>query len=157
MKAKTITAVAAAFALSATLAFAGPGHEGRGGHGKGGRGEFSAKLAEKLNLTDSQKAQIKTLQEQFRADNAPFRDQSKALFDSFKAAKEANDTAKIEALKPQMEAWHAQMKQRREAQMNRVLSVLTADQRAQFDAMKAEREAKRGQRGERGMRRNNKQ
>ena len=139
---KWITGVAV-LAVSASLAIAAPqkGEGGWGGH-RGHRGLMSEKLAAKLNLTDTQKQQIKDLNTQFRQDN-------KATFESFhqtmkdaRAAKEANDTAKLNALQPTIDAQKAQMKQLRDAEEAKLLSILTADQQAQYKALKAERAAK---------------
>jgi Spy/CpxP family protein refolding chaperone len=138
---KWITGIAV-LAVSASLAIAAP-QEGKawGGH-RGHRGIMSEKLAAKLNLTATQKQQIKDLNKQFRQDN-------KATFESFRqtmkdarAAKQANDTAKLNALQPTIDAQKAQMKQLREAQETKMLSILTPDQQAQFKALKAERAAK---------------
>jgi protein CpxP len=141
---KTITAAVAVLTLTASLAIAGPGREGRG-HGKHG-GEFSEKFAQKLNLTDAQKQQIKSLRESFRTENEPQRNQMRQLTTDLRAAREANDTARAATLASQIEAQRATFKQRSDAQRDRVLSVLTADQRAQYEAMKAEHKAKRGDR-----------
>ena len=139
---KWITGVAV-LAVSASLAIAAPqkGEGGWGGH-RGHHGIMSEKLAAKLNLTDTQKQQIKDLNKQFRQDN-------KATFESFRqtmkdahAAKEANDTAKLNSLQPTIDAQKAQMKQLRDAQDVKVLALLTPDQQAQYKALQAERAAK---------------
>ncbi len=141
---KWITGIAV-LAVSASLAIAAPrkgeGWESHRGHD----GLMSEKLAAKLNLTDTQKQQIKDLNTQFRQDN-------KATFESFhqtmqdaRAAKEANDTAKLNALQPTIDAQKAQMKQLRDAQEAKVLALLTPDQQAQYKAFQAERAAKRQQ------------
>ena len=147
MKSKKFMTMAAVLALSTTVAFAAP-HEGKGGrHGRGGRAEFGARFAEKLNLTDAQKAQIKTVRQNFREQNKAFFDSSRNVFQQFREAKKANDTAKLESLKPQLEANRAQMQQLREQEKTQILAVLTPEQRTQWEALKAEREARRGQRG----------
>ena len=142
---KWITGVAV-LAVSASLAIAAPqkGEGGWGGH-RGHHGIMSEKLAAKLNLTDTQKQQIKDLNKQFRQDN-------KATFESFRqtmkdahAAKEANDTAKLSALQPTIDAQKAQMKQLRDAEEAKMLSILTPDQQAQYKALKAEWQQKRSQ------------
>jgi Spy/CpxP family protein refolding chaperone len=147
MKTKTISAVAV-LALGATLAFAGmhDGKEGKGGwgHGEGHRGGFSEMYAQKLNLTDAQKAQIADLDKNFRETNKAFFDGQKQTREQFKAAKDANDTAKLDALRPAMESQRAQMKQLRDAQDAKIKAILTPEQRAQFDTLKAEREARHG-------------
>jgi Spy/CpxP family protein refolding chaperone len=141
---KTITAVAAVVALGATLAFAGP----NGGDWTGGRhheGAFSEKMAQKLNLSDAQKTQIKAIEQQFRTDNAAFLQTARQTMQDFRAAKQANDQAKIDALKPTLDAQRAQMKQLREAQREKIRNILTPDQRAQLDAFKAQHQSRREQ------------
>ena len=149
MKKTWITAVAV-LALGASLAVAAP-NEGEGGGWGGHRrhhGEFAGKVAEKLNLTDAQRQQIRDLRQSFRAEN-------KALFQSFRQnmrdfrdAKQAGDTAKADALKPTIESQRAQLKSLHEGLQQRFGSVLTPDQLSQWNAMKAEREARRQQRRE---------
>jgi Spy/CpxP family protein refolding chaperone len=146
--------MAAVVTLSASLVFAAPHDGAKGGkHGRGGRGgEFSQRMAEKLNLTNAQKQQIKDLNTSFRDNNKAFFDNAQNLRQQFRAAKEANDTAKLESLKPQMEAQHAQMKQLHEAQQAKFVSILTAEQRTQWEALKAQREQRRAEHGPRGQR-----
>lgn len=149
-KSKWMT-MAAVVTLSASLAIAAP-HGGKGGGrhgGKHGRGEFGERFAEKLNLTDAQKAQIKTIRQNNREQNKAFFEQSRATFEQFREAKKANDTAKLEQLKPALEQQRAQMKQFRDAERQQILALLTQEQRARFDAMQAEREAHGGERRER--------
>jgi P pilus assembly/Cpx signaling pathway, periplasmic inhibitor/zinc-resistance associated protein len=142
MKNKVLSTVAV-LALGATMAFAAP-HDGKGGweghHGKGG---FGREFAQKLNLTDAQKTQMRDLNKNFRETNKAFFQSARETHMAFKAAKEANDTAKLEALRPTMDAQRAQMKQLRDAQDASIRSILTPDQQAQFDAMKAARAARR--------------
>jgi Spy/CpxP family protein refolding chaperone len=143
MKKKTITAVAV-LALGATLAFAAVETEkgGKGGwEGHRGSAMMNEDLTQKLNLSDAQKQEVADL-------NKSFRESNKALFQSmhetreaFKAARDANDTAKLDALRPTMESQRAQMKQLRDAQDAKVRAILTPEQRAQLDTLKAEHRA----------------
>lgn len=146
---KWITGIAV-LAVSASLAIAAPQEAKAWGGHRGHRGFMSEKLAAKLNLTDTQKQQVKDLNKQFRQDNKAFFQSFRQTMKDARAAKEANDTAKLDALKPSIEAQKAQMKQLREAQEAKVLTVLTPDQQAQYKALKAEwaakRAAKQGQR-----------
>jgi Spy/CpxP family protein refolding chaperone len=136
---KTMTAVAV-FALGASLAFAAPGDwKGHEGHDRAG---LSEKMAQKLNLTDAQKAQVKDIGTQFRTDNAAFLQNFRQTMQDVHAAKKANDTAKLDALRPTVESQKAQMKTLRQAQRDKISNILTADQRAQLDAMKAQRQAR---------------
>jgi protein CpxP len=143
---KWISTTAAVLALSSTLAFAAPhqgGAEGgrQGRHGKHG---FNAeRLAQKLNLTEAQKAQLKAQAETFRAQNKAFFESNRETFQQYREAKKANDTAKMQSLQSQVDAAREQMKSLRQTERQQFLSVLTPDQRAQLDAMQAERKAKR--------------
>ena len=141
---KAITAVAV-LALSGTLAFAATeGQQGFGGHGRHHRhGMFGKKMAEKLGLSDAQKAQIKDIKKATREANAAFFEQARATHKEFWEAKKAGDQAKIDSLKPTLESQRAQMKDIRKAEMAKITSVLTPDQQAKLDAMKAEWKAKR--------------
>ena len=149
--------VAATLTLSTTLAFAavaGEAHGKSGGNrGHGGRGgEFGAKLAEKLNLTDAQRQQIRDLQSRFREENKAFFDSARETRQQAKAARDAGDTARLEALKGTMASQREQMKTLRTEQRQRILALLTPDQRAQFEKMKSERKGKHGERHGKGRR-----
>jgi protein CpxP len=139
---KQFVAAVAVLTLGASMAFAGPNHEGHGGRGRQ-HGMFGQKMAEKLNLSDAQKQQIRDIKKSFREENKAFFTASRENFKAFREAKKAGDTAKADSLKPTLDAQRAQMKQLREQEQQRVLSVLTAEQRTQLEQLKAERAAKR--------------
>lgn len=140
--------ITAATALTASLAFAAPHQEGRAGrHNRGPRPAMSLRMAERLNLSDAQREQIRTLQ-------SGFREKSKPLFETFRAtrrelrlARRAEDDARLEQLAPAVERQRAQLRQLRKAHRQQVLAVLTPEQRTQFEALKAERAGRCGQRG----------
>jgi protein CpxP len=148
MTTNKIFTAAAVLALSASLAVAAPhgNRKGFGGHGKG-RGEFGARFAEKLNLTDAQKSQMRDLNKGFREQNKAFFEQVRQTRQDLRAAKQANDTARVDALKGTAEAQRTQMKQLHDTQKQRILSVLTPEQRQQYEALKADRAARRQNRG----------
>jgi Spy/CpxP family protein refolding chaperone len=151
MKATTKwVAMAAALTLSATLAVAAPHGGGKGGRG-GARGEFSERFAQKLNLTDTQKQQVRETQQSFREQNKAFFEQMKDTHRQMREAKQSGDAARIDALKATVQSQRERMKQLRQEQTERIVALLTPEQRAQFDALKAERKANRGfkQRGRR--------
>jgi len=139
---KTLIAAVTVLTLGAGLAVAGTGEGGYGHHHHGRHGVFSEKLAAKLNLTDAQKAQVKDIKKSSHEQNAAFFQSARQTFKDFKAAKEANDTAKMDALKATMESNRAQMKQIREAEKAKIASVLTTDQNAQWQKLQAERAAR---------------
>jgi protein CpxP len=138
---KKFAAAIAVTALGAAIAFAAPQDGGKAwGHGHHrGHGAFGAKLAEKLNLTDAQKTQVKDIMKASREENKAFFQQSRATMKEFFAAKKAGDTAKADELKPAVEAQRAQMKTIRAAQEAKIASVLTAEQNAQWQQLKAQR------------------
>lgn len=121
---KIITAIVV-LACSATMAFAHPG---------------SGHLAQKLNLSDAQKAQWQEVQRSFRQENKAFLEQARATMRDFRAARDANDTAKVESLKPVVQANREQLRQLREAQDQKLMAILNAEQQAQFQQLKAERQ-----------------
>jgi len=136
----------AVVALSGTMAFAAVDNGGGKAWGHGHRhGFMSKRLAEKLNLTDAQKDQMKALHRSFREENKAFFEQVRATRQELRAAKEAGDQAKIDSLKPTLESQRAQMKQIRQSQHEKFLSILTPDQRAQLDQLKAEHKAHKHQ------------
>lgn len=139
---------AAVVALSSTLAFAAP-HEG-GKRGKGGRGghELGERFAQKLNLSDAQKQQIKDAQASFRNENKAFFDQVRDTRRQIREAKEAGDAARAEQLKATAKSQHERMKALRTEHRQRILALLTPEQRTQWEALKADRQGKRGQRGQ---------
>ena len=142
---KWISAVAVV-ALSGTMAFAAVENDGGKAWGHGHRhGAMAAHLAQKLNLTDAQKDQMKALHRSFREENKAFFDSVRATRQELKAAKQAGDQAKIDSLKPTIESQRAQMKQLHAAQKEKFLSILTPEQRTQLEALKAEHKAHRQQ------------
>jgi Spy/CpxP family protein refolding chaperone len=141
-KSKWFTGVAV-LALSSGLALAAPHGDGYGRRGQGAA--FGREFAQKLNLTDAQKAQIKDI-------TTSFREQNKATFESLRPtmmqyheAKKANDTAKINELQPQFDAARTQMRQLRDQLDAKISTVLTPEQNAQWQQLKADRAAKRQQ------------
>ena len=118
----------------------------RGGKGDGGRrgGFFGGRFAEKLNLTDAQKEQMKQIAARYRESTKALREQGRGQrsggFDAFKggtfdeaavrAAAQARANARVE-----MEVAHARM-------MAEMYNVLTPEQKAQLAAARQEREQK---------------
>ena len=153
---RLMTITATALALTATMAFAHPGEGARGGkHGRRGGAEFGARFAEKLNLTDAQKAQVRTFTQSFRQDNQALFQAHRDTMKQLREAKQAGDQAAADALKPTLQSQRTELKQRRQALKQQILAILTPEQRAQYEAFQAEREARRGQRGSRPDRNGN--
>ena len=142
MKNKIVTAIAV-LTLGASLAIAAP-HDGKFGGKRGRHGMMGERLAEKLNLTDAQKEQIRAIKQETREQNAAFFQSLRQTRQDLRAAREANDTAKLDALKGTLESQHAQMKQIRDAENAKISALLTAEQNAKWQQLQAQR----GERGE---------
>jgi Spy/CpxP family protein refolding chaperone len=122
-------------------------HKGGGGHGM--KGGFGGHFAEKLNLTDAQKAQMDQISARYRETMKAQRQQRagdgrNGGFDAFgggtfneaevRAAAQARANARVE-----MEVQRARM-------MSEMYNVLTAEQKAQLAAGRQQREQKRQER-----------
>src|SRR3954470_10062230 len=96
---------AAVVALSGAIAF-GAVDEGNGkAWGHGGHRDFkTARLAQKLNLTDAQKDQLKAMHRSMREENKAFFESARQTRKDYRAAKEAGDAAKIAELKSVMQS-----------------------------------------------------
>jgi Spy/CpxP family protein refolding chaperone len=135
---KWMTAIAVV-ALGASLAFAQEGPRER--RGPGGRPDFVQMFGTALSLTDAQKTQIGDIQKKTREDNAALFEAMRNTMDEYRAAREANDTAKLESLKPVMQSQREQMKTVRDAEMKKIVATLTADQQAKLEKIRAERDS----------------
>jgi periplasmic protein CpxP/Spy len=111
----------------------------------GGRGGFGADL----NLTDAQKAQIKTIRAKYQPQNEALRTQAKPFMDAARAARQKGDTAtaRAEMLKARNVMQGGQTFRNQENA--EIRAILTPDQQAKWDANQkkmAERE-KNGHKG----------
>ena len=109
--------------------------EGRGGRAgmRGGKHEGGDRMMmgalQQLNLSDSQKAQIKTIFDSHKPDRAQF-DQVRGLMQK---KHDGTITAEEQAT---LDTFKAQRKANEEQIHNSILAVLTDDQRAQLEQMK---------------------
>ena len=134
-----MTAVAV-LAIGTSLAFAAPQIENQAEHAWGGHHhgqELGKRFAEKLNLTDAQKQQVKDIKTASHQQNEAFFKSFHQTMKDYRDAKKAGDTAKADSLKATFESQRTQMMQIKKAEREKVLNILTPDQRAQYDAMKA--------------------
>lgn len=138
MKKHKWIAVVAVLTFGTSLAIAG---EGGGKHGR--KGDMG-RLAQKLNLTETQQSQLAEIKKSFRAANEPFLNEFRETMKQYREARKAGDTARVEALKPAMESQRARMQQLRAAQEQQIAAILTPEQKTQWDAMKAEHGGRKG-------------
>lgn len=148
---RTVTTVLA-FALGTALAIAGPGPgkgKGHAGHGKANKSAAVLRFSQELNLTDTQKQQIRDLHRSFRAENEQLFTQFRETSRAYRQAMKSGDTAQADALKPQFESQKAQMKSLHDQLQARTLSLLTPEQNAKYQELRAQWEQRRAERGNR--------
>src|SRR6266404_4222640 len=112
--------------------------------GRRGGGEFGRDL----NLTDAQKAQIKTIRAKYQPQNEALRAQAKPFMDAARAAHQKGDTA---AFRSNMEKAHQLMQGAsfRTQENAEIRAILTPDQQAKWDA-RQKNMAERGKDGHKG-------
>ncbi len=103
---------------------------------------------EKLNLTDTQKEQIRTIMETNRPNQTEM-EEVKTLMQA-----KRNNTITAEQTE-RLKTFREQMKQKQEVVKQQILGVLTLEQRAEYDKMKAERQQKHEQRKQERQNRRN--
>ena len=156
-------ALAGAFALTGVVGFAqttgqnekprgergwgregrGGGREGRGGHGGGFIG---GRFAERLNLTDAQKAQMEQISERFRQTTQSLRGQGRDErrgedFDAFKGGS-FNESA-VRAAAQARANRQVEMEVARARMMFEMYNVLTPEQKSQLQADRQQRRQER--------------
>ena len=118
----------------------GPGGKGHGWGGPGGGPGMGMALRE-LNLTDAQKAQVKTIMQANHATMKTVMQQTEQNRAALLAATAngAYDAAKIQALANQQAQLHAAMIVNHEAVQHQIYTqVLTSDQQAKAEQMRTE-------------------
>ena len=120
---------------------------GRGGRGM--RGGFGGRFAEKLNLTDAQKAQMEQIAARYRESFKAKRQQARGErrgggFDAFNGG--TFNEAEVRAAAQARANAHVEMEVARARMMSEMYNVLTAEQKAQLAAERQQREQKRQER-----------
>jgi Spy/CpxP family protein refolding chaperone len=119
----------------------GPEGMGHGGFGGPGHGPGMGFMARELNLTDAQKAQIKTIMQANHANMKPVMQQMEQNRAALLAATAngAYDAAKIQALVNQQAQLQAAMTMQHEALKHQIYTtVLTADQQAKAEQLRTQ-------------------
>lgn len=108
------------------------------------RGPRADRFAEKLNLTDAQKQQMKDLRAADRAQNQQLYADLQSKLQQLHALKQAGDP-KAADIKAQIKAMRPQIQAARKARHEAMFNVLTAEQRAELKAARQSRGLGRGQ------------
>jgi periplasmic protein CpxP/Spy len=127
---------------------------GEGHRGMGGQGHMRGMMFGGLNLTDDQKARMKTIGDSFRERTQSLRQELKAKREELRQSNqggtfnEALATQKLqESAGVRAKLMSEEFKMRQE-----MLAVLTADQKTQLDQKRAEFKGREGQRRHKGER-----
>ncbi|HEY8226313.1 MAG TPA: Spy/CpxP family protein refolding chaperone [Pyrinomonadaceae bacterium] len=133
---------------------------GRGGRGwnRGGFGGTRGdRLFAQLNLTDDQKAKIKTIHESFAQRNNPLREQLRAKRQELQQLRQGdtfNESLATQKL-TEMAGIEAKLMGEQFKLHQEVMTILTPEQKTQLEQAKAQFKARRGDRPGRGERRDN--
>jgi Spy/CpxP family protein refolding chaperone len=123
----------------------GPGGLGQRGEARGRKGGEGFGLGRDLNLTDAQKAQIKTIHEKYRPQNQALRDRAKPFMEAARTARQNRDSV---AFRTNMEKARQVMQSGqsiRTQETAEIRNILTAEQRVKFDARQKEMADRRAQ------------
>jgi Spy/CpxP family protein refolding chaperone len=103
-----------------------------------------------LNLTEAQKAQIKTIRQKYQPQNKAVRDRAKPFMEAARAARQKGDTAAFRTSMEQARQVMQSGQSIRTQEQAEIRAILTPDQQAKFDARQkaaTERRAKGGKKG----------
>ena len=128
------------------------GKRGKRGGRHGGGKHMMKRMARHLDLTDDQKAQMKTMRDSQKADSQPLREQMKQLRQEVRNI-DPNDTTAVAALAARKGELSQQMFTARNQSRLAFEAILTPEQKTKLAAMKAERQAKREARMQKRMER----
>jgi protein CpxP len=139
-----ITIALAVLLIAPAIALAGPGkwgHGHRGPHGDPGPGERMRMIAEQLDLSEEQRAQVRELAEQHRESTRALRDQMRdarrALGEAIHA-EDSNETS-IRSASAAVAALEADIAVARAAHRKEFEALLTPEQLEELGQMKEER------------------
>ena len=103
---------------------------GAGENGDRRRGGLGGFLLKDINLTDAQKAKLKTIREQQEPEMKKNREQFSAVMKEAREARQRGDTT---AARAKMDQVRTQMAQEREHNIATLRTILTAEQQKQLD------------------------
>lgn len=121
------------------------GRQGQGQRGAKGHQGQQGMMAD-LNLTDTQKEQIKAIHAKYRVQFEQLRAQSRPDVEAARAARQAGDTAAARAAMARARAFGTRVAALRQQELAEVRAVLNAEQRSRFDARQAEMRERKARR-----------
>lgn len=116
--------------------------QGRRGQWRNGGRNLRRELFKGVKLTDQQKAQIKAINEKYRAQARQARAALRPAMQEARADRQKGDTAAARAVFERNRGQFEQLRKQREQELQEIRGVLTPDQRKQFDANAAQLKAR---------------
>lgn len=117
-----------------------PGGPGMHGPAMGGPGMPGMDFIHGLNLTETQRTQIRAIHEKYAPQMKTIHERARTEFEATRDARQRGDTAAVRAaLQRSRENTESQMATLHEQMFREVRGILTADQRVKIDAKIAER------------------
>jgi len=129
-----------AFAVAATAAAAFASPHARTAH-RDGAAHFE-RFAEKLNLTDAQRQQIRDIRQADREQNKQLYADFRTKMQEFRAARRAGD-ANAAALRADLQPLREQIQAARKTTRQSILGVLTPEQRQQLEQWRGDHSRRR--------------
>ena len=156
MKKLAVRQLAAATALLFTLGVAlASAQDGRHEHGKMGKMDrhgFGMRGLSRLDLTDSQKAEVKRIMESREATFESLREKARADWQALHDMSEgsAADATAVGAAYLKLRATREALRAERQSAMQEIRTILTTEQKEKLDTMKQHRKERFGRRGMQG-------
>lgn len=97
-------------------------------------GAMRHQLFKGIQLTDAEKANVKTVQQKYASQMKAIREQLKPQIQAARAARQKGDTAALKAMWQKSSAEREQIKSLLESERNDLRAALTPEHQAQFDA-----------------------
>ena len=116
---------------------------------RGGPGGPAHGLMRGIQLTDAEKASLKTVQEKYRAQFKSLRESMKPQLDAARAARQKGDTVAAKAAFEKTSGDRAKLQSLMEQSRNEMRAALTPEHQKQFDENAAKLKERMGKRGER--------
>jgi len=123
-----------------------PGNQPVAGRHRSQGGDENGRFGD-LNLTETQKAQIKTIRAKYKSQFSTARDQAKPYMDAARTARQKGDTATARADMLKARDLMQSTAAARTQENAEIRAILTPDQAAKFDAQKKKGDERRGKRG----------
>ena len=117
-------------------------HQARRGQWQRGHGNMRRQLFKDVKLTNEQKAQIKSINQKYRAQAKQGREALRPVMQEARADRQKGDSAAARAVFERNKGQFDKLRAQRQQELQEIRAVLTPDQQKQFDANAAQLKAR---------------